>query len=372
MKILFVHNAYRQRGGEDAVVDAEQSLLRAHGHTVHLYQRHNDELREQSVLGSMAAAAGSLWNLRSAREIRQMCERLEPDVIHAHNTFPLISPAFFWMAGQRGIPVIQTLHNFRLLCPEAMLLREGRVCQDCVGKFPWRAVTRACYRDSVAQSAVVTAMLGTHRALSTYQTQVTQYIVFNHFCRDKFIAGGLPAERLQIKPHFVKAPPLAETGGRSGGIFLGRLAPEKGLDLLAQALQGCPGTQVRIIGDGPELASVQKNFGRLHLGARPHQEVMQLLQGAAFLVAPSISFESFGMNLVEAFASATPVIASRHGAYAELVADGETGLLFSPGDARDLPTRSTGPPVIRPRCGAWGKPPGASMKRTTRRSAIIN
>jgi glycosyltransferase involved in cell wall biosynthesis len=332
MKILIVHNAYQQSGGEDAVVDAELALLREHGHTVQAYRRHNQELLEHP---GMATAAGALWSRRATREIELLINGKAPDLIHVHNTFPLISPAFFWMAARRKIPLVQTLHNFRLLCPQAMLLRESKVCMDCVGKLPWRAITRRCYRDSSSQSAVVASMLGVHRLLGTYQKRVTQFIALNTFCRDKFIAGGLPPERLRIKPHFVQPPPI-NASPRRGAMFVGRMAPEKGLALLADSMPADLREGLRIVGSGPLEAMVRERFGHAFLGARTHDEIMRMLQGAAFLVAPSISYETFGMNVVEAFACATPVIASGHGAYAELISDGMTGLLFTPGDAQEL------------------------------------
>ena len=334
MKILIVHNGYQQRGGEDSVVDAELALLCSHGHQVRLYHRSNDELHAMSRL---AAARDALWNPDSRRDIDHLCEEFAPDLIHVHNTFPLISPAFFSVARKRAIPLVQTLHNFRLLCPQAMMLREQAVCDDCVGHLPWRAVTRRCYRDSACQSAVVAGMLGLHRALGTYSDLVSQYIVPSEFCRARFIAGGLPAARLRVKPHFVAAPPAADQPGavRSGALFVGRLSEEKGLALLCSAVDERPAS-VSIIGDGPLASMAHAHFGRHYLGRKSQAEVMTALQKSDCLVAPSICHESFGMNLIEAFACGTPVIASGHGAYAELVRDGVTGLLFTPGDARDL------------------------------------
>lgn len=182
MKILIAHNAYQHSGGEDAVVDAEIALLRGYGHDVEVYQRHNDELETMPRANAVISA---IWSRQSAHEMEHLCEIFQPDLIHAHNTFPLISPSFSWMAARRNIPVVQTLHNFRLLCSQAMFLREGKVCEDCLGKLPWRAVTRKCYRESTIQSAVVASMLATHRAIRTYRERVTRYIALNEFCRTK-------------------------------------------------------------------------------------------------------------------------------------------------------------------------------------------
>lgn len=334
MRILIVHNAYQQRGGEDAVVAAEEALLRSHGNDTLLYQRHNDELQ---TMPRSTAAISTVWSFQSARELNRLCRDFQPDVIHAHNTFPLISPSIYWVAQKHRVPVIQTLHNFRLLCPQAMLLRDSTICEDCIGHLPWRAVTRKCYRDSSLQSAVLTGMLATHRAIGTFENKVALYIATNHFCRDKFIEGGLPAERLRIKPHFVDNPaPEPDWSGRRGGLFIGRLSPEKGLDLLIDAARQLSAPALQVIGTGPMEKDVTAAFGQQYLGHRERQQVLHLLGQAEFLVAPSTCYETFGLVGIEAFSCGTPVIASRRGSFGELVQDGVTGLLFTPGDAGDL------------------------------------
>lgn len=333
MKIVIAHNAYRFAGGEDAVVEAEASMLRDHGHEVVLYQRHNDELESMS---KAAAAAAAIWSHRSSSEMADLCSRFHPDVIHVHNTFPLISPSVLWMAAKKRIPVIQTLHNFRLLCPQAMFLRDGKVCEDCLGKLPWRGVTRKCYRGSTLQSAVAASVLATHRVLGTYRDCISCFIALSAFARDKLIAGGLPAERFRIKPNFVRSDRMPDWSRRMGGLFVGRLSAEKGLDVLADAIRMSNGADIYIVGTGPLEDFARKVFGAAYLGHQPRERVLELLHGARYLVAPSTCYETFGLTLIEAFASGTPVIASRHGAYAELVHDGVNGLLFSPGDPRDL------------------------------------
>jgi len=333
MKILVAHNAYQQSGGEDAVVDAEVTLLRGYGHDVEVYRRHNDEL---NTMPKARAALSAIWSHQSARELGDVCEIFQPDLIHAHNTFPLISPSFSWMAARRNIPVVQTLHNFRLLCPQAMFLRNGRVCEDCLGNLPWRAITRKCYRDSVLQSAVAVGMIAAHRSIGTYRNRITRYIALNAFCRDKFIQGGLPADRFRIKPNFVASRHIPTWKNRAGGLFAGRLAPEKGLDVLIGAIGKSNSTPIRVVGSGPLEDMVRQAFKGNYLGAKTHAQVLELMQTARFLVTPSLCYETFGLTVVEAFSCGTPVIASRHGAFADLIEDGVTGLLFTPGDASDL------------------------------------
>lgn len=333
MKILVAHNAYQHRGGEDAVVEAELTLLRQHGHDVELYRLHNDALNE---MPRTTAAMTAVWSQRSAQDIEDLCMRFHPDVIHVHNTFPLISPSLYWAAARLSVPVVQTLHNFRLLCPQAIFLRDGRICEDCVGKLPWRAVTRKCYRSSALQSAVITGMLATHRMLGTYRERVTRYIALNKFARAKYIEGGLPARLFRIKPNFVPSDTTPIWEGRSGGLYVGRLSSEKGVDVLAGAVRLMPDAQVDVIGSGPLEALAKEAFGARYLGYRPLDDIMQRMGRARFLVLPSICYENSPRTIVEAFSCGLPVIASRLGALPDIVRDGVTGLLFNPGDAADL------------------------------------
>lgn len=333
MKVLVAHNAYQQRGGEDAVVDAEVELLRAHGHQVEVYKQHNDALNS---MPRTSAAVTAVWSGRTASDIDGLCERFRPDVVHAHNTFPLISPSLYWAAAKRRVPVVQTLHNFRLLCPQAIFLRDGKICEDCIGRLPWRAVVRKCYRESAAQSAVITGMLATHRAIGTYRNRVTRYIALNKFARDKYVKGGLPAERFRIKPNFVASPGAPSWEKRQGGLYVGRLSSEKGVDVLAGAVRRFAIPPLDVIGSGPLEGLAREAFGPRYLGYRPLADIMARMGTAQFMVLPSICYENSPRTIVEAFACGLPVIASRLGALADIVSDGETGLLFHPGDPVDL------------------------------------
>jgi len=332
MKILVIHNTYQHRGGEDSVVEAEISLLRSHGHEVATYFRHNDDI---VAMSHASAAQQTLWSSRTMHELAELVRTFRPDVIHAHNTFPLISPSLYWAAAQARVPVVQTLHNFRLLCPQAMFLRHGKVCEDCLGKLPWRGAVRGCYRGSKAQSTVLAGMVTMHRALGTWQNKVTRYIALNQFCRNKFIEGGLPADRLVVKPNFVDFDAPAD-GARAGFLFVGRLSAEKGVDVLVNATRAVNGAHIRVAGTGPEAALLAGLPGVHALGALGGDDVRAEMSQAMTLVLPSIWYENFPRTLVEAFGCGLPVIASRIGALAELVQEGITGLLFDPGNAQDL------------------------------------
>lgn len=331
-RVLVVHNAYQHSGGEDTVVESEIRLLRAHGHAVETYARSNDEV---DGMLSLALARQTLWSDRTSHDLAALVVRFRPDVIHAHNTFPLISPSLYWAAARAGVPVVQTLHNFRLMCLNALFLREGRVCEDCMGHLPWRGVARACYRGSRAASAVLTGMLTLHRGLGTYRNKVARYIALNEFCRGKFIEGGLPDGRVVVKPNFVDfdAP---ESAPRAGLLFVGRLSTEKGIATLADAMSLCPDVRLRVAGDGPDADLLDGVAGVARLGSLSGEAVRGEMGRAAALVVPSIWYENFPRTIVEAFACGLPVIASRIGALADIVRDGETGLLFKPGDPRDL------------------------------------
>ena len=334
MKVLVAHNAYLQRGGEDAVVEAETTLLRAHGHEVVDYRRDNAEL---AAVGAVRAAAETLWSRRSAAEVARLLQTHRPDVVHVHNTFPRISPSLHWAAAEAGVPLVQTWHNFRLLCPQAMLLREGRVCEDCVGRTPWPALRHACYRGSRAQTGVLAGMLVLHRVLGTWQDKVARHVVLNEFCRDKFVAAGLPAGRVVVKPNFVAAPAEApDAGARQGLLFVGRLAPEKGIALLVEAARAGLPAPLTVLGDGPEAGRLRGVAGIDWRGRQPPPQVYATMQRAAALVVPSLWPETFGLVVIEAFANGLPVIASRIGALPELVEHGRTGLLFTPGDTQAL------------------------------------
>lgn len=339
MRILIAHNAYQHSGGEDRVVESEIALLRAHGHEVAEYRRHNNEIMGMS---KPALAANTLWSRRTVHEADRLIAEFHPDVIHAHNTFPLISPALYWAAERAGVPVVQTLHNFRLMCLNAMFLREGKVCEDCSGRLPWRGVVRKCYRASTTQSAVLAGMLVLHRGLGTYRSKVARYIALNDFCRSKFIEGGLPAGRIVVKPNFVdwvETDPHADSsqeGARRGLLFVGRLSAEKGVETLACAAALLPNPSLRVAGEGPQAHLLEGVTGITRLGNLTNDAVRQEMDGALALVLPSIWYENFPRTIVEAFACGLPVIASRIGALVDLVRDGETGLMFEPGNPRDL------------------------------------
>lgn len=339
MKILYCHNHYQQPGGEDKVADDEEALLSAKGHEVIRYRRHNDEI---DGMGAARLLQATIWNRHTHSQVTSLIREHRPHIVHCANTFPLISPSAYAAARQMGVPVVQTLHNFRLICANAQLLRDGRVCEQCVGKsIGWPALRYGCYRGDRAATAAVAAMLATHRMKGTWADGVDRYIALTDFAKRKFVEGGLPAERIVVKPNFLPRDPGAGTGEGDFAIFVGRLSPEKGIETLLESWQGVSGNiELKIAGDGPLADRVQHAAGadrRIQwLGRLAPDDLLLLIGQARFLVMPSILYETFGLAMIEAFAKGTPVIASRHGAMAEIVAEGRTGLLFEPANAARL------------------------------------
>jgi glycosyltransferase involved in cell wall biosynthesis len=338
MKVLLCHNYYQQSGGEDAVFAAEDELLEANGHEVVRFTRHNDAINH---MGRLEAAQRTIWNHDSYRQLREIMRREQPQVMHCTNTFPLISPAAYSAARAEGIAVVQGLHNYRLFCANSLFLRNGRVCEDCLGKrLPWPAVRYGCYRGSRAASAVVAGYQVSHRLARTWSRGVDRFIALSEFSRRKFIEGGLPAERIAVKPNFVADP---GQGRGQGGylVFIGRLSEEKGVQTLLAAWSRLPApVQLKIIGDGPLASEVKAASEKIPaiewLGRRSLEEVLRTIGDAVGVVLPSICYENFPRTLAEAYAKGTPVVASRLGALVELVDDGRTGLSFAAGDPDDL------------------------------------
>ncbi|HSG82327.1 MAG TPA: glycosyltransferase [Gemmatimonadota bacterium] len=342
MRILLVHNYYRQPGGEDVVLRAERDLLRDAGHEVLLYERHNSEIDDSSVVDRLRLLRRTTWADDSYRALQDIVRSKRPDVAHFHNTFPLVSPAGWYACKEQGVPVVQTLHNYRLLCLNAQFLRRGGVCESCLRRAPWPGVLHACYRGSRTQSLAVASMLMTHRRRDTYGQAVDTYIALTEFARRKFIEGGIPGELIRVKPNFVDPDPGARVGSGDYALFVGRLSEEKGIETLLAAWRQLEGIPLRIAGDGPLLDSARAmvdGWGRHDvelLGQQPATEIVRLLKSARFLVFPSVWYEGFPRTLAEAFACGVPVLASRLGGAAEIVAESVSGRFFRPGDPDDL------------------------------------
>jgi glycosyltransferase involved in cell wall biosynthesis len=346
MRILVAHNFYQLPGGEDQVFRSELALLASRGHDVASFEMHNDEVR---AMGKLSLLRATVWNRDAARRLREKVRAHRAEVVHFHNTFPLMSPAAYYAARGEGAVVVQTLHNFRPLCPAANFYRDSKVCETCLGRrVALPAIRHKCYRGSTGATAVTVAMLGVHRAIGTWHKAVDAFITPTKFVREKFIEGGFPAEKIHAKPNFLDPDPGVGPGGGGFALFVGRLSREKGLDTLVAAWDrlGEAAPPLKIAGDGPLAddvkAAVARNPKIEWLGWRKSNEVLDLVGRAEFLVFPSGWYETFGNTAMEAFARGTPVIASGHGAPAELVEEGRVGVLFRPGDSGDLAEKVRG------------------------------
>lgn len=348
MKVLVVHNYYLQPGGEDATCEQECRLLERAGHQVIFYRRSNKEIESLAGWSRLRISADTIWNSSGRRDFLDLLRRERPDVVHVHNTFVVISPSIFSACREAGVPVVQTVQNYRLFCPAATFFRDGRVCEECIHHGLWRGVRHACYHHSHAATAVVALMIAVNRWRGTWPGRVDRIIAVTHFSRRKMIEAGLPEDQVVVKPNFVYPDPGEGSGPREYALFVGRLAPEKRVNVLLTAWsklrQPIP---LLIAGGGPEREALEAQAQRNRLsqvrflGQIPRTETLAAIQAARFLVFPSEWYEGFPVTICEALACGTPVICSRLGAMQEVVADGLTGFHFTPGDAAELAEKAT-------------------------------
>lgn len=342
-RVLQVHTRYRQAGGEDQVVDAERQLLEAAGIEVVQVVFDNADLREsRSLIGDLRLASAAISSRSAERRVRAAIVATQPQVAHVHNTFPAASPSVYSAAAAEGVPVVQTVHNYRFVCPAATAFRDGHTCTDCVRRaIPFPAVVHACVRGSRSQSAVAGAIIAVHRAIGTFWHKIALYFALTSFQRNVMVAGGFPSERIRVLPNFLEPDPGEGTGSRDGILYVGRLSEEKGILPLLRSTALEPGV-VRVLGDGPLTPQVQAAATAGHVdyvGHLPRPAVQLELRRSLALVLPSVCFEGFPVVVAEAYATGTPIIASRIGSLVELIADGVTGLLVEPNDPDALGQR---------------------------------
>jgi glycosyltransferase involved in cell wall biosynthesis len=345
MKLLILHNRYRLAGGEDRVVQAEKRLLEANGHDVILLEE--DNLRIGNAWNKLVVAGGSIYSFAAKKRVKAAIYRFRPDIVHVHNFFPLFSPSVYDACYDAGVPVVQTLHNYRLACPKAIPLRDGKICEDCIGQLiPLPSIVHGCYRNSRLQSLIVASMTTLHKFWGTWHKKVDAYIALSQFQKEKMIQAGLPADKIYIKPNFVFASNTSVLDNKSQEylLFVGRLSEEKGVFLLIDCyIQNRISIPLKIVGDGllrPALQQKVKQAGCENLieflGYKNESSVMALMRNAKLLVFPSIWYEGFPSTIAEAFASSLPVVVSKLGSMKEIVEDKVTGLHFEAGNSQDL------------------------------------
>jgi glycosyltransferase involved in cell wall biosynthesis len=323
LKILQVHTQYREQGGEDAVVRSEGELLAAAGHEVIAHVTRNPSGAVQTA----ASLAMSGWNPLAARELRGVAERVQPDIAHVHNTWYALSPSVLAALAAAAVPVVMTLHNYRLLCANANLFRDGHVCEDCVGSHPWHGVRHRCYRGSLVASTPAAGTIALHRTLGTWNRHVRLFLALNDFARTRFIRGGLPAHKIQVKPNFVSDPgPRLNPPSQSRTIlYVGRLDTEKGVETLLDAWDawGPSRFELVLIGDG-RLGEVLRRRARPGIrltGRLPREAVLAWMLRSRALAFPSVLYEGQPIAVLEALGSGLPILASRLGGNAELLRD---------------------------------------------------
>lgn len=340
MKILQVHNAYQHIGGEEMVVAAEKDLLTEHGHDVKQWIVENSDLADINPIGKASVALGSIWSNSSYKKAKKIIKAFQPDVVHVHNTIPQISPSIYTACQALKVPVIHSIHNYKLICPGAYLYRDNGTCEDCIGKFiPTSGLVHGCYRNSRLQTLIATLGLVANKLRGTFSKDVDMYIALTRFARQKFIEGGLPPEKIAIKPNFVASD--IQPGQHKGNyaLFVGKLVQYKGIETILRAWDYInEEIPIKIVGQGPLEVLLKSNLPKNveYLGRLPREEVLALMQNAKMLVFPSEWYEGFPMTIVEAFATATPVIAAKCGASGEIVRDGKSGWHFTPQDHLDL------------------------------------
>jgi glycosyltransferase involved in cell wall biosynthesis len=343
MRVLLVHNRYRTSApsGEDAAVRNEERMLREGGVEVIAFDRCNDDVDDTTALARAAAAANTIWSRNSRSELRKVLRRVMPDVVHVHNTFSLLSPSIYGVCKSEGLPVVQTLHNFRFFCPGGLFLRNGKPCEECLDQSLLQSVRHRCYRGSLAATATLASMLTLHRALGTYSQHIDRYIALTQFAARKMVKGGIAETKIVVKPNFVPNPPAP--GGGTGGyvVYVGRLLEGKGTETLVSAWRQLPSIRLKIVGDGALRTNLESRARRDDLnieftGMQDRAAVLDAVANARLLIIPSEWYEGFPMVIAESFACGTPVLASRIGSLDELIEDGVTGRKFTPGNPEDL------------------------------------
>jgi len=318
---------------------AEVEMLRCSGHEVELFEADNRTI--QGTLATIAAAGSLFHSSSSSRRMAELLETFAPEILHIHNWFPLLSPSIISVACSKGVPVVQTLHNFRMFCANSGLYRDGNVCLDCVGKtFPLDGIVHKCYSESLVGSALVTAAYSYHRLAGTWDN-VSTFIAVSEFQRELLIRGGMKEAQIVVKPNFVRDPGSPGDGSGGFALFVGRVTAQKGIRTVLRAWEEHkPAMPLKIMGDGPLANEVRERASRLecveYLGQRTATEVAAAMRDARLLIFASESYEPLPLTILEAFSQGTPVLAANLESIYDLVKDGVTGLQFEVGDAGEL------------------------------------
>lgn len=345
-KILLVHNYYKIPGGEDTVVENERKILEQNGHQVIFYCRSNQEMDSFPLWKKLMLPFSSVFSIKTYKEVKKLIRKEKVDIVHVHNTLTLISPSVYFAAFACKIPVIQTLHNFRLLCPAATFLREGEICEECVKKGLFCAVRHSCYRASKVQTLISVLILKIHRLLGTYRG--LSYICLTEFNKEKLLSLNqkgkaiISEEKIFVKPNFIWNIQEQKCEKKEQYIYIGRLEKLKGIWVLLEAWRNFPDKPLFLCGSGPEEKRIQQylekyNMSQVKLtGQISHDDVFRMLRESAALILPTMCYEGMPMVILESYAAGTPVIVSDLGNAGNMVECEVTGLKFKPGNSQDL------------------------------------
>jgi glycosyltransferase involved in cell wall biosynthesis len=343
LRVLQVHNKYRPAwGGEATVADLEANLLVRNGHCVERLSVWTGELDGASFFRICTAGFGTVWSFRGYRLLRDAIARFSPDIVHVHNVFPLLSPSIYWAASHGGVPTVQTMHNYRLACANAILLRNEEPCTECVGQFPWAAMVHRCYGSSFVRTAAVTAMNVFHRWIGTFENKIQAYIAMTDFSKELLKRAGLPCDKIFVKPNFASDSRRLVQLRRSQIVYVGEISRAKGVHLLLAAWTQLvpPEFKLVMLGDGPDRDALLRRYANVPnvvwMGTLAREEVIEQIALSKWLVLPSLAYENCSMTVLEAFSVGTPVIVPNHGSFTAFVSDRREGILFSPGDATSL------------------------------------
>ena len=346
LKILQVHNFYQQRGGEDMVVQQEKTLMVSHGHVVHDYFRYNDDIT--TARDKLNVLLTAHYSKKSRESFRETLVEMRPDIVHVHNFFPLITPSIFDACQDLSIPVIMTLHNYRLVHPNALLINnKGEIDERSVHGSAYACVFDKVYRNSMLQTAVAAHMIEYHRKSGTWRSKVDQFIALTNFAKSMFEAGGVPPQKISIKPNFTNdifnkvENDQIPSSDSDYFIYVGRLSPEKGIVMLVDTwIKHDIKASLIVIGEGPLLKEIiskaRKSPAIKVLGKKKHTETMEYIRNAKALIFPSTWYEGFPMTIVESFCLGIPVIASNIGSQKEIIKHRHNGLHFEKGESQSL------------------------------------
>jgi glycosyltransferase involved in cell wall biosynthesis len=341
MKILIIHNRYQFWGGEDVVFESELEILRKNGHIIDTLIFDNKNIK--TFLDKLIVAVGTVYNIKSKKILKNRINAFKPDVIHVHNFYPIASPSIFFIAKKLKVPIVMTLHNYRLICPSTTLFYNNEIYEKNINHFfPYDAIVNRVYRDSIVETTILALTITVHKLIGTWNSKVTYYIALTEFARNKFLNSSLhvSAEKIVVKPNFVadNGYNIAHRGNYF--LFIGRLSTEKGISKIIEVASELPDVEFRIIGDGPlkkDVENASKDCNNIsYLGFRDKGFILDQLKSARALIFPSLWYEGFPMTILEALSCGTPILASDLGGPKEILTNGYNGYLFDYQNKQDL------------------------------------